>query len=103
MASAPIPGPHRHVGDGVVLAREIFVVSETPVEHVELALGLHCETVDGVFDLGRRIGVEVAEAAAEIGRTAHLPEQPGHRLGAGLDVLRQEGAELLGEVEQDRA
>src|SRR5688572_31712447 len=32
-------------------------------------------------DLERRIGVEVAEAAAEVRRRAHLPEQPRQRLG----------------------
>ena len=45
----------------------------------------------------------MAEAAAEIGRAAHLPEQPVQRLGAERDVLRQEGAELLRQIEQDRA
>ena len=45
----------------------------------------------------------MAEAAAEIGRAAHLPEQPGQALGPALAVRRQEGAELLGEIEQDRA
>ena len=58
------------------------LVGELAVEHVELALHLHGEAVDRVFDLDRRIGVEVAEAAAEIGRAAHLPEQPVQRLGA---------------------
>ncbi len=64
------------------LARQILALRQAPVEHVELALHLHREAVDRVFDLGRRVGVEVAEAAAEIGRAAHLPEQPRQAFGA---------------------
>ena len=45
----------------------------------------------------------MAEAAADIGRAAHLPEQPGQALGARGALLRQELAELLGEVHEDRA
>ncbi len=84
-------------------ARHVLVVGEVPVEHVHLALHLHRVAVDRVFDLHRRIGIEMAEAAAEIGRGSHLPEQPVHRLGARPDVRRQEGAEFLGQIEQDRA
>ena len=51
-------------------------------EGVELPLRLHGEAVDGIFDLGRRIGVEMAEAAADIRRAAHLPEEPGQAFGA---------------------
>src|SRR3546814_4929147 len=69
-------GPDRHVGDRVRAAGHVLVVRQVPIEDVELALGLHRETVDGVFDLDRRIGVEMPEAAAEIGGAAHLPEQP---------------------------
>src|SRR5207245_11795569 len=57
--------------------------------------------VDGVFDLGRRVGIEMAKTAAEIGRTAHLPEQPRKTFGARLDVGRQERAELFREIDQD--
>ena len=98
-----VPGPDRHVGDRVVVAREVLAFRQAPVEHVELALHLHREAVDRVFDLGRRIGVEVAEAAAEVGRAAHLPEQPRQAFGARRGLGRQERAELLGEVQQDRA
>ena len=44
-----IPGPDGHVGDGVLVAGEEFVVCEPPVEHVELPLDLHGEPVDGVL------------------------------------------------------
>ena len=45
----------------------------------------------------------MAEAAAEKRRRAHLPEEPGEALGPRAGFGRQEGAELLGEIEQDRA
>ncbi len=45
----------------------------------------------------------MAEAAADIGRAAHLPEQPRQTLGACLGLGRQEGTEFLGEIHQDGA
>src|SRR5262245_37395320 len=83
LRQAAVPWPNRDVGDGVAIAGDVFVFSETPVEHVEQALRLHGKAVDGIFDLGRRIGVEMAEAATNVGRAAHLPEEPGQALGAG--------------------
>ncbi len=44
----------------------------------------------------------MAEAAAEEGGRAHLPEQPVHRLGAGAQLSRQEGAEFFREIDEDR-
>ena len=79
------------------------MLGQVTVEHVELALDLHREAVDGVFHLARRVGVEVAESAAQIGRRAHLPEQPVQRLGTAGRVLGQEGAEFLGKIKQDGA
>ena len=60
------------------------------VEHVELALYFHRETVDRVFDLHRRVRVEMSEAAAEKRPAAHLPKQPIHSLGTLGDIRRQE-------------
>ncbi len=71
------------------------------VEHVELALHLHRVAVDGIFDVDGRIGIEMAETAAEEGGRAHLPEQPVHRLRAGPEIRRQEGAEFFGEIDHD--
>ena len=79
------------------------VKRQMAVEDVELALGLHGEAIDGVFDLGWRIGIEMAEAAAKIGRAAHLPEQPRQAFGAGGRLGRQEGAEFFRQIHQDRA
>jgi hypothetical protein len=81
----------------------MYSLGQAAVEHIQLALGFHREAVDRVFDLARRIGVEMPEAAAQVGRAAHLPEQPRQALGALPQVGGQEGAELLGQVQQDRA
>jgi hypothetical protein len=59
--------------------------------------------VDGILDLGRRIGIEVAEAATEIGRATHLPEQPRQAFRALGALRRHERAELLREIEQNGA
>ena len=63
-----VPRPARHIGDRIFVAGEEPIVRQPPVEHIEQALHLHRETVDGVFDLHRRIGIEMPEAAADIGR-----------------------------------
>ena len=99
---AAVPRPHRDIGDRVFPAGEVFVVGQAAVEHVELALHLHREAVDRVLDLDRRVGVEVAESAAEVRRAAHLPEQPGQTFGPRR-ASRHQRAELLGQVHQDGA
>src|SRR6202011_5017596 len=76
-----VPGPDRDICDRIVVTCHILVVRKLPVEHVELTLHLHREPIDRVFDLGRRVGVEVTKPAAEIGRAAHLPEQPRQAFG----------------------
>src|SRR3954471_4405439 len=60
-----VPGPDRHVGDAVLVACQVRALGETTIEDVELALDVHRIASDGVFDLGRRVRVEVAEPAAE--------------------------------------
>src|SRR5205814_4210370 len=84
-------------------ARVIFADNETAVEDVQLALGFHGVAVDRIFDLLGSVGKEMAEAAAEEGCAAHLPEQPRQGLGPRGTCGRQEFAELLRKVEQDRA
>ena len=44
----------------------------------------------------------MAEAAADIGRAAHLPEQPGQAFGTSGGVGRKKRTELLGQIHQDR-
>ena len=80
------------------ILREEAVRQRQPLDQVAGA-----EPVDGVLDLRRRVGVEVAEAAAEERRAAHLPEQPVEYFGARRAGRGQEFAELLGEVDQDRS
>ena len=71
-----IPGPDRNVGDGVFVAAHVAIIDEMAVEHIELALYLHGETVDGVLNFFGRIIVEMPKPTAEIRGAAHLPEKP---------------------------
>ena len=99
----PVPGPDRDVGHRVVVAGDVAPGGQQPVEHIELALGLHRVAVDRVLELFRRVGIEMPEAAADEGRAAHLPEQPRQAFGARGRRGGQQGAELLGQMHQDRA
>src|SRR5215469_14635148 len=76
LRQAAIPRPDRDVGDRIFVAGNVLAFRQAPVEDVELALRLHGEAVDRVFYLGLRISIEMAEAAPDIGRAAHLPEEP---------------------------
>src|SRR5690625_1813336 len=78
-----------------------FIVGQVAVEHVQLALGFHGVTVDGVLDLDRRIGVEMPEATAQKRRGAGLPEQPVEAFGAPVNVLRHKAAELFGQIQKN--
>jgi hypothetical protein len=44
----------------------------------------------------------MTKAAADIGRAAHLPEEPGQAFGARGALGRQQGAELLGEIDDSK-
>jgi hypothetical protein len=82
---------------------QVRALGQALIEHIELALDLHRITIDRVFDLARRVRIEVAEAAAEERCCAHLPEQPRQALGARGAASGEKGAaELLGQVQQDR-
>ena len=103
LGQGAVPRPDGHVGDGVDVAGQKLAFRQAAVEHVQLAFHLHGEAIDGIFDLGRGIGVKMPEPAAEIGRGAHLPEQPRQALGARGRVGGQEGPELFGQMHQNRA
>ena len=77
-----IPRPNGHVGNGVGVATDEAVVRQALVQHVQLAFDLHGKAVNGVFDFERCVGIEMAKAATQIGRTAHLPKQPRQAFGA---------------------
>src|SRR5690606_972656 len=98
-----VPRPDRHVGDGIILAADEAMLGKLAIEYVKLTLYLHREAIDGIFKFLRRIGVEMPEAAAKIRGRAHLPEQPGEALRPPRRVRRQEGAEFLREIDEDRA
>src|SRR6516165_2461225 len=98
-----IPGKDGNVGDRIAIAGHVFALRQPAIEHIEQAFRLHREAIDRIFDLDRRVGVEVAKAAADVGRAAHLPEQPRQTFGAGGRLRWQELAEFLGQVHQDRA
>ena len=98
-----IPGPDRHVGDGVVLPRQVGALGQPPVKYVELALYFHCKPVNRVFNLAWCVGVEVAKPAAQVRRAAHLPEQPRQAFGARWPVSGHKGIELFCKIQQDGA
>ena len=64
--AAQNPRHHRHVSNGVLVAAQELLVSEVQVQHVELAFGFHRETVNGVFNLHRRVLVEVAKPTTNV-------------------------------------
>mmetsp|Transcript_18056 Transcript_18056/g.20329 ORF Transcript_18056/g.20329 Transcript_18056/m.20329 type:complete len:240 (+) Transcript_18056:226-945(+) len=98
-----VPGPNRHIRDAVLFARDIAVFGQLTIQNIQLTLGFHGKSVDGIFELFRRIGIEMAKAAAQIGGAAHLPEQPAHDLGARCAFFGQEGSEFFGQMHQDRS
>jgi hypothetical protein len=57
---------------------------------------LHRKAIQRVFELLRRVRVEVAEAAADVRRAALHPEDPGEALCALPRLCRQEGVVLGG-------
>src|SRR5258708_22124110 len=61
-----VPGKNGDVGDRISVAGDVFVVGKTSVQYIELALGFHGETIDGVFDFDRRVGVEMSESTADV-------------------------------------
>ena len=93
---AAVPGPDRHIGNGVVVTGHVAVRGQVLVQHVHLAFDFHGKAVDGVFDLDRRIGIKVPEATAQIRCAAHLPKQPRQAFGALRGLGGQENAKLFG-------
>ena len=72
------------------------------IQDIEFAFHFHGKAINGVFNFGGRISVEVTEAATQVRRTAHLPHEPRHALGALGNVGGQKGFEFFGQIEQDR-
>src|ERR1039458_2631952 len=82
LRESAVPGEYRDVGDRVVVSGKVLALTQASVEHIELPLYLHGEAVYRVFDLGGRIGIEMAKTTTEVRCAAHLPEQPVQCLGA---------------------
>ena len=96
------PGVGGDIRDRIVVAGQKAGLGELPVGHVEDPLRLHGVAVDGVFDLHRGVGVEMAETPAKEGRRTHLPHQPADRLSAARRIAGQQAVELLRQVQQNR-
>ena len=99
-----VPRVGGDVGDGVLVAAEEPALGKVAIQHVELALHLHREAVDRVLELLGGVGVEVAEAAAEVRGVLPICQksQDMHSARAAR-LLGQEGIELLRQVDQDRS
>mmetsp|Transcript_4490 Transcript_4490/g.13296 ORF Transcript_4490/g.13296 Transcript_4490/m.13296 type:complete len:264 (+) Transcript_4490:69-860(+) len=103
------PRGDRHVRDGVLAPAYVFLrlaicrATQVLVEHVQLALHLHGEAIDAIFDLNWCVLVEVPKATPEKGCGAHLPHEPVNALRPLAPVLGYELAVLLRQVDQDAA
>ena len=102
----PLPGKHPriagHVGDRIIAA-QIAAVGEPLVHHAEQAIDLVAVAIDRVGNLLRRIGAEVIVLTRHRTEAAHLPEQPFQDLVARTQILADELAGLVGEVNKNGA
>src|SRR5690606_20759380 len=96
------PRPMRDIGDRVV-AREVLVVLEPLVEHLEETAHLALITFDRVRDLLGRVAVEHVGLAHHRPDAAHLEHEPLDHARASLRIRRHQLSGLLGEVDQNRA
>src|SRR6185503_8586846 len=88
------PWHGRHVGDGVLVAREVFRFFQSTVDHAIQAIRLVLVAVHRVLDLLRRVAEEVMRLAEHRADVPHLEHGPLHHLPALAQVLRQESAGL---------
>src|SRR5688500_5795184 len=92
-----------HIGDGVLVARQIFALTQSSIDHSVESIRLVPVPVHGVLDLLRRVAEEVVRLPEYRADVAHLEHGPLHHLPALAQVLRQETAGLGRQVEQHRA
>src|SRR5687767_11316403 len=96
------PRHGRHVGDGVLVARQVLAFPQSPIHDAVETIRFVLVAVHGVLDLLRRVAEEVVRLAEHRADVAHLEHGPLHHLPALAQVLRQELAGLRGEVEEHR-
>src|SRR5688572_15678606 len=97
------PGHGGHVGNGVLVARQILAFPQSLVDHAVKTIRLVLVAVHRVLDLLRRVAEEVVRLPEHRADVAHLEHGPLHHLPALAQVLRQETARLRRQVEQHRA
>ena len=59
-----VPWVDCHIGNCVLVATDVSVVSKPLIKQVELPFNFHRVAVNGVFDLHRRVGIEVTKSAS---------------------------------------
>src|SRR5579883_2687213 len=96
------PGIARHIGDRIGAGDEV-AVGEALVEHAIEAVRLLDVAVDRVGQLFRRILAEMMVLPGHRPEPAHLPEQPLQHVEAAAQILGQELARLLCEIDEDGA
>src|SRR5688572_2580001 len=97
------PRHGRHVGDGVLVARQILAFPQPSIHNAVETIRFVLVAVHGVLDLLRRVAQEVVRLPEHRADVAHLEHGPLHHLPALAQVLRQEPAGFRREVEQHRA
>src|SRR5471032_2515459 len=94
----------RHVGDAVLVAADVVAaIGQLVIEHAVQTRGLLHISFYGVRQRLRRVLREVVGLSRHRTESAHLPEQPLQRDVAAAQILRDEAAGLVGQVQQDRA
>ena len=95
---APGPGDDGEVGDGEV-AGDVFGLGEAAVEDAVEAGGFLFVALEAVFAVLFVDGEEVVDLAEHGAEAAHLPHEPFEDGDLAAQVLGQELAGLLAEVE----
>src|SRR5688572_31283170 len=97
------PRHRRHVGDGVLVARQILALPQPPIHNPVEAIRFVLVAVHGVLDLLRRVAQKVVRLPEHRADVAHLEHGPLHHLPALAQILRQEPAGLGRQIEKHRA
>src|SRR3954471_22630751 len=92
-----------HVGDGVLVASQVFGLLESAVYHAIKTIRFVLVAVHRVLDLLRRVAEEVVRLAEHRTDVTHLEHGPLHHLPALTQIAGQELSRLGGQIEQHRA